>query len=459
LRCSQDAPKGAMHFGQSAQGEQNEYAELLFTVTDSPMLLRDGEYLETTSFVDELSKTVRILSVSYTPISGIITSLEISADFSGARVHVDHSFSQVQAIEGFALSQYYGWATIAMVCCVVMSVEIIYYWVLFKASWHIEAVKWIWKGAVCNGVLSVIVCVFTMVHMASASQSVDRMTKVMSELVSLPWSADLPINDKMQQFFASMDNLQTWVLQERWFDLVSQLIMMMISARLILATSFHPRVALLVDVLERSLENLWHVLLVYLLICFVYACIGCVSFGKTRAEFGSLPKALEMQLYVTMGEIPEDTMTDTMLGLYVLVLVCVCFLLMMNFVLSIVVEGFMSVTDSLRQQTTEQSLIQDSLTLACGTFNRFYWGWPKPHLMIHHLESIYGKRDVTFADLPPEIFPSGRSRFMYVRYFRKMACLHAKPRPKLKDVPGLLEEVQKAKARECVRAVQVAKII
>ncbi|KAJ1488290.1 hypothetical protein T484DRAFT_1783899 [Baffinella frigidus] len=76
-------------------GKKEGFGELLYSVTDSVFLFRNGKVTPTFRFIDSLTSSVQVLLVFYTPKTGTTSLLSILADFDGVQeakvfVTLDH---------------------------------------------------------------------------------------------------------------------------------------------------------------------------------------------------------------------------------------------------------------------------------------------------------------------------------------------------------------------------------
>ena len=78
--------------------------------------------------------------------------------------------------------------------------------------------------------------------------------------------------------------------------------------RLIAATDAHPRIGVLVRTVWVGLDELWHFLVLVIILYASAKLVAYVAFGSSRFEFRSISRTVETLINVTLGNWPDDAM-------------------------------------------------------------------------------------------------------------------------------------------------------
>jgi len=79
----------------STLNEAKGFADFLFTYSDNPIVVRQGQTLPTRNFFDARSGTGKILASFISPENGVLTVLELEAQFDGASIATSSNFKML----------------------------------------------------------------------------------------------------------------------------------------------------------------------------------------------------------------------------------------------------------------------------------------------------------------------------------------------------------------------------
>jgi len=165
---------------------------------------------------------------------------------------------------------------------------------------------------------------------------------------------------------------------------------------------------------------MWHFFLIF---CLIYAMMAAISswqfggsvYGDTYGTFGG---ALAMQFHFMIGELNDIWNQNSMFAIYFLVFMVFIFFLMLNFLLSIVIEAFLGVKKDLEDQITEQGFIADVIDLLRTEVKSWYFGWPKRHDLVVRLRLLYAKRTIGVGELRSTgTFDTTRAAVSFVEHY------------------------------------------
>ncbi|KAK3268096.1 hypothetical protein CYMTET_23385 [Cymbomonas tetramitiformis] len=192
-------------------------------------------------------------------------------------------------------------------------------------------------------------CSMVLTHMLimrslTKSKSANRTEDTMGGLASIPWGSDaLEPARKKALFF---EELEVWLdfmeAEDNEEHLLNQLLGLLI-IRLIIATGFHPRLALLTGTIKHSLDDLFHATILVMLILNGFASVGWWRFGDERDEFASLEVSICTLTEIAAGNFLEDWSETSELALFTSFYSITMFVVVLNFLLAIIVEAYMQV--------------------------------------------------------------------------------------------------------------------
>lgn len=83
---------------------------------------------------------------------------------------------------------------------------------------------------------------------------------------------------------------------------IFNLLLCLLLVRICVATSTHPRLALLTETIRYSLDDLWHASLLIVMLMASFAAIGSWRFGADNEQFSTFEKAIQTQLMMMLGQ-------------------------------------------------------------------------------------------------------------------------------------------------------------
>ena len=111
-------------FGQEPyllRGESVFY-EFLQSITESEVLVRNGNPEYTDSFVDLQTEAITVIMIAYSPQYGIVSTISIVGTFA-AEVQMDYSIMHFLSVEGETLDEYRTIASVAFVLSIIILIE------------------------------------------------------------------------------------------------------------------------------------------------------------------------------------------------------------------------------------------------------------------------------------------------------------------------------------------------
>eukprot|EP00747_Dinoflagellata_sp_TGD_P062126 gnl/TRDRNA2_/TRDRNA2_152852_c0_seq1.p1 gnl/TRDRNA2_/TRDRNA2_152852_c0~~gnl/TRDRNA2_/TRDRNA2_152852_c0_seq1.p1 ORF type:complete len:377 (-),score=34.40 gnl/TRDRNA2_/TRDRNA2_152852_c0_seq1:295-1425(-) len=204
-------------------------------------------------------------------------------------------------------------------------------------------------------------------------------------------------------FLSVFDEISKLMASSSTRNSYGMLVALLLLLRIVLATSAHPRIALITQTFGYMISDMFHFLLIFGVIFTGFAMIATWQFGTYRTELGSLPKAMCTQFDAILGppgmfpigdenlesEMPRFVMFSY-IG-YATLFHCLCFFFLLNFLLAIIINAYTHVMDDIDSCVVEQDLLSDSLWLIRTAWKSWRNGWPSRVSIYYRIGSLNQK--------------------------------------------------------------------
>jgi len=404
--CASETEEEMNFFGLNVTDFQGiiGYLEFLHSITNVEFLSRDGEILKTTDFLDELSKKVEVLLLFYSPQHGITTVMRISSDLTRSRaVKVQVDVVHYQILEGENLSMFMIVQIVNLVFVCILFVDnvlLVFQYYLRYRKRGVLPPKYNTVVIVIDFVSVLLLISYAALVLPAKVDSSATTESVVGRLIDIEWdSENTTATQKSSLFVSNIQELLVTTSREDELDTLANYCMFFLLLRLIMATNIHPRLASLTGTLGRSLDDMWHTSLLVCLLMFCFAAIATWRFGDQHVQFADFSTSLQTQFEMLIGDFP-DAWTDTMdLIVYTVLFMMVMFVLVLNFILAIVVEAYMSVREENAKCEIEMDFGTDVFYCFLAFFKRLYHGWPGNIGLILSLQGMNAKFSVGYDEL------------------------------------------------------------
>ncbi|HJO96260.1 MAG TPA: ion transporter [Victivallales bacterium] len=251
------------------------------------------------------------------------------------------------------------------------------------------------------------VAIYITVRCVQVAASRSSTEEILGSLSDVPWSSStVEFKDKMLLFEDGFHRLTDLLKRERSMSTFRNFTMLLVMLRLIVATRAHPRIAILVDTAVQAADDLWHFLILMILVYFSFGEVALVQFGSELPEFSTPVLVLQSQFDMMLGGLPDGFLTDSLFAIYVLSFNVVVFFLMLNFLLAIIVEAYMRVTGAAdKKNKTGQEFFSDIYSTSKAMLKTCLHGWPRHSALIMNMEGMSVKKTVGVSQLRV-FFPS-----------------------------------------------------
>lgn len=233
------------------------------------------------------------------------------------------------------------------------------------------------------------------------SNRMDQISGILDKISDIRWGdKDLAFKTKVSDYFASTKELFDFVTEMRTMDQLSMLLLLVLLFRTVTCTSEHPRVALVTSTIQAGLDDLKHFGIVFLIIYVCFALLATWTFGAAREEFGTIESSLLAQLDLMLGGLPDGWAEESwQMILYVICNLIVIFFLLLNFLLSIIVDAYMVYKEKVKEDQFEMAFFTDLLLTAWAWCQSKRWKWPSYVQWAHWLDSLPEDSTITLNEL------------------------------------------------------------
>eukprot|EP00238_Polyblepharides_amylifera_P014862 CAMPEP_0196576546 /NCGR_PEP_ID=MMETSP1081-20130531/5770_1 /TAXON_ID=36882 /ORGANISM="Pyramimonas amylifera, Strain CCMP720" /LENGTH=455 /DNA_ID=CAMNT_0041895171 /DNA_START=57 /DNA_END=1424 /DNA_ORIENTATION=- len=114
---------------------------------------------------------------------------------------------------------------------------------------------------------------------------------------------------------------------------------------------------------------------------------------------------------------------------YTISYMVICFLLIVNFVLAIIVEAYMKLRDDIKENQIQMEFFTDLFYSLQSKLMAFIHQWPSKDTLILVLHTYQAKQSIGYTELlNSEVFADGLSLTRFLKHYRGFQCLHTKER-------------------------------
>lgn len=315
-RCPLPAPAAAMacrdpraapdasFFGleRSQLGGSSGFSDFLYVISDSALVVRNGEQLPTRRFLDVQTQSVLVLAVFYLPDAGLTTVLELRGAFEGS------------SVETAVVARHYGYMPRDRKPAVVTTFALLFTLLALVVLLNLAILSTLCAEAKLRqlplnrkGMLEVfydlfqasVTTVFAILALTRALASESEAARVVSDVASVPFaSPTLVFEAKVSRFFNAVDALNAALDVEEQLSSAAFALMILMLLRIIAATAVHPRTGVLTGTLLHGAGDLWHFTILFLIVFSFFAATAVWLFGSSRLDFSSLDVAMYTQFQV-----------------------------------------------------------------------------------------------------------------------------------------------------------------
>jgi hypothetical protein len=380
------------------------FAEFLYTIGDNSVIVRDGELLDTSGFLDSQTERAIIWNLFLSPEDGMLISLKLIVNL-GVKISTETRFAYLDSLNSDAR------ASCTTVFAVLMMLMVLTILVNLCSLAEIVIEHWRWpeKGWDVVGIIEVVydlaqvlVCIIYLAIVREQQMgSESSASKLVDSFASVPFADPVvSFSEKVSRFFKAAQNLKNSVDSQERMTSFGFAILILMLVRVLKSTAVHPRIAMLTSSLRKAVLDLWHFGLLLVLVFFFFALVACWMFADQYEDYKDLSSALNTQFgLLTRGDTPPYYTKNPALVAHVVFTTILIYLLMLNFLLAIVVEAYMAVRTELEANEISSDFVTDIVIafkhLARGTLA----GWPSLRELANVLRYKIIKKSVSARTL------------------------------------------------------------
>ena len=405
-KCPGDAEDGRF-FGMEpiVFEDRTVYVEYLASIADYSILVRDGKLLSTGSFLDTLTSRVSIMAIFYSVEFGITSMLRIDFETARGRVLSSMDLRHYVTLSDEDKNEC---TMLAIVVGIVLTISLLESLHALRVLFH----QWkdtnhFRKRELFNTVLSWSVWIssiwFVILIFSDKSKSAENTEALVGDLMDIQWKGSRTnYSQKKREFLGIFQDVFALINHSERLQTMGIFVMLAIMMLVLMATSSHPRIALITNTFFFSMNNLFHFMILFIVIFFGFAVIATWRFGSTRPELGDLWASLRSQLDTLLGppglyEVGSKEAGDSIEYFFFIVSFhFVCFFLMLNFFLAIIVDAYEQVQAHNEELATEQDLVSDTVDIICRVCLAIRYHWPRHYRIINLLKSL----DLKYVNAP-----------------------------------------------------------
>eukprot|EP00931_Biecheleriopsis_adriatica_P054627 TRINITY_DN32158_c0_g1_i1.p1 TRINITY_DN32158_c0_g1~~TRINITY_DN32158_c0_g1_i1.p1 ORF type:complete len:980 (+),score=124.55 TRINITY_DN32158_c0_g1_i1:309-2942(+) len=210
--------------------------------------------------------------------------------------------------------------------------------------------------------------------------------------------------------------------------------------RLVHMLSFHPRLGLMVSVVEECLDDVFHFLVQFSLMYLVLGFLGWWKFGLENQNFRSIFVSCYTLLRYFIGEFNfPDQPPGQLFIVYLLIYMFVVTIILVNFLLAIIVNAHTTVMENISQSEAEKNVFTDIWESTLNAWkHRLVNGYPIACRMQSYINNTIQENDSPRHELPavtPEelyfkvLYRNGKPRFPSLEVAQDYVAFYASKMP------------------------------
>eukprot|EP00802_Teleaulax_amphioxeia_P000854 Tamp_00855.p1 GENE.Tamp_00855~~Tamp_00855.p1 ORF type:complete len:623 (+),score=66.37 Tamp_00855:3456-5324(+) len=292
-------------FGKSPQllNGKTQAWEFLQSIADAEVLVRDGDSFYTKNFIDQMTSAVTIVLTTFAPQHGIASFIAFTADFS-SDVTVDYKVSHFQTLENAELQRYRTTIIVGLVLAVIIAMEKVA--TLRHKSWSEVKVSF-----ACDMIIQVILPIsYFCIRYTQVSSSKDTMKLAMGEqgLMGVPWESNsIDPDEKVRSFFEGLEKFSR-IMETEFFMTIFYFAHATVALlRLLMQTGAHPRLSILVGTLIGAADDLWHFLILLLVVMGGFLALAMAQFSGEQEYFGDVKACFQTLYGFMLGNLPAES--------------------------------------------------------------------------------------------------------------------------------------------------------
>eukprot|EP00960_Hanusia_phi_P053817 762467-Hanusia_phi.AAC.4 len=306
--CTSEEPSTVAHYGlnTSVLAGERGYADFLYTYSDNPVVVRNGEALPTEYFFDGDTERAMAIGVFFSPSRAVTTLLQLETSFKGSIPKAQVSFQQYTFLQDSDKP-----SLIAMTVVMLTSIMLVVVLnLMLMLVLHEERQGGIEAPSASREKLEIVydfvqvllVLAFLIAVLKSTLQSQEKAKEIIGGLVQVPFvDPEISFSDKVERFFSSLELLFDALKYKSMLDKMGLVLLFTMLFRILWATKVHPRVGVLIGTLQNGFDDLFHFAVLFLLVFVTFAFTAVWVFGDKRDDMADLSAAMTTQANLVLS--------------------------------------------------------------------------------------------------------------------------------------------------------------
>uniref|UniRef100_A0A0G4IDD9 Polycystin cation channel PKD1/PKD2 domain-containing protein n=1 Tax=Chromera velia CCMP2878 TaxID=1169474 RepID=A0A0G4IDD9_9ALVE len=343
---------------------------------DYAVVFRDNKIQSTTEWVDLKTNEVTLWQLFYTPGKQIGTKLEITFELS--EEGVSHKTTDITSIQRNPGDRYAMLMVFGAFCIFFAVLHLIYGILSYLCGLEKDPTR---PGRLRQSTLfadplplvifdtilrSCIAGIMLLILVLEYEKQEKVFNETLKAVVEVPWTSEqVAFSDKFTQFFTALGAMLQVYYVKNILDMLVVSVIFLCLVRICMYLSVHPRIAILVDTVKTSLDDLFHFFITFAGLYLLFAFMAFYSYGDVIKEFASFGQACYTQFRMVLGDwaFPVDR-GDAFLYIYMVAFALVIFFILLNFFLAIIIDAYAEVKKHVEDSLVEKNLMVDMWDLA-----------------------------------------------------------------------------------------------
>lgn len=387
-----------MYFGlhRSTFDGQSGFTDFLFAIADNSILVRGGKTLRTRSFLDVKTTHAMVMMVLHSPMTGLTTMLNIHSYMESTNVNLAVNFKHVGYVPSFRYDRLYLYYGLLYMLVMVVYIVGIYTFLEFRkyGKKNLPVLDLLAESAAFDLFVNTFVLVFATVTMVSALNSESKAAELLVDISRVRFSdSELTLSDKLSSFRIAIRHFENYLdtLQQRSF--VSAILTVLLLIRIMESTNIHPKMRLFTGTLYFTLLDLWHFLLLFMIVFCTFALSAMWLFGNSWPDFVDFGTSARSVYSMVRGWAPQGWELDSWMFAFVVLHNIVFIFVFLKFLLAIVMEGYVKVRAE-NKGGPDGEFLMDMLLSIRSKFTHLLRRWPTGEHLHFVLEHSIGSNTI-----------------------------------------------------------------
>eukprot|EP00919_Chromeraceae_sp_WS-2016_P058853 GHVR01139885.1.p1 GENE.GHVR01139885.1~~GHVR01139885.1.p1 ORF type:complete len:770 (-),score=133.30 GHVR01139885.1:60-2369(-) len=328
------------------------------------LLVKRSKIFLTKDWVDTQTNSVTLLNIFYTPGTKIGTLLVVR--FSRGPEGFHHENTHAYSIQTMGWRESIVFIGVSIACATLAIIHCLWTIVSYIRKMKVRSV---FAPSIWQVIFDVCIRVCLVVFIISQlTQRIGFQNYFFDDhfrgVLEVAWTDHTQtFTNKFTTFFEGISILITDYDQEDNLQLFAFFNASMAVFRFLLYMSAHPRIALLVNTVWMSLDDLFHFFFSFFCVYCLTAFIMHIKEGGTMREYHTFGESLLTQFKMLIGEWPWNVELDLAMIIYLSLFALIVYFTLMNFLLAIIVDAYGDVKKSIEDCIVEKNLLLDVFAL------------------------------------------------------------------------------------------------